>query len=258
VIRPPRPITGKVEFPMTGTSLPRRRKTATAARHTVGYVRVSTDDQAREGVSLAAQEERIRAFAFATGRELDEVVVDAGESAKTLNRPGLARILNELRSGTIAAVVVLKLDRLTRSVRDLSDLLDAFQKHDAALVSVSESLDTSTASGRLMLNLLASVSQWERESCGERTSLALAHKRAQGRVYGHVPFGYRREGEQLVGVPSELAALATLRDMRGAGTSLRACCAWLTSQGIAPRQGGRVWRACSVQQILESRMNRAA
>ncbi len=239
---------------MTSTRIPRKA----TPRRIVGYVRVSTEDQAREGVSLAAQEERIRAFAFATGRELDEIVIDAGESAKTLNRPGLARILNDLRAGVIEAVIVLKLDRLTRSVRDLADLLDAFQKHDAALVSVSESLDTSTASGRLMLNLLASVSQWEREAIGERTADALAHKRSQGRVYGPVPFGYRRNGDQLVSVPTELAALNTLRNMRANGASLRVCGAWLTSQGVAPRQGGRIWRACSVQQILDSRMNRVA
>lgn len=230
---------------MTKTRIPRK---ATPGR-IVGYVRVSTEDQAREGVSLADQEERIRAFAFATGRELHEVVVDAGESAKSLKRPGLARVLDELRAGHVEAVVVLKLDRLTRSVRDLADLLDAFQRHDAALVSVSESLDTSTASGRLMLNLLASVSQWEREAIGERTADALAHKRAQAHVYGHAPFGYRRDANRLVSVPSELAALATLRDMRNQGMSLRACGAWLASQGFAPRQGGRAWHARSIPDV---------
>ena len=244
---------------MTNTSLPRRatKKRQQTTRRVVGYVRVSTEDQAREGVSLAAQEERIRAFAFATGRELAEVVVDAGESAKSLKRPGLTRILNELRDGEIEAVVVLKLDRLTRSVRDLADLLEAFQKNDAALVSVSESLDTSTASGRLMLNLLASVSQWEREAIGERTSFALAHKRTQGLVYGPIPFGYCRDGDKLVGVPTELAALTTLRAMRANGTPLRACGAWLVSQGILPRRGGRIWHARSIQHLLESRMNRS-
>lgn len=232
----------------------KRARKAQANRRVVGYVRVSTDEQAREGVSLAAQEERIRAFAFATGRELGEVIIDAGESAKSLKRPGMARIMDELRAGEIEAVVVLKLDRLTRSVRDLADLLEAFQKHDAALVSVSESLDTSTASGRLMLNLLASVSQWEREAIGERTAMALAHKRSNGFVYGCTPFGYLREGNRLIGVPAELEALARVRDMRQRGATLRSCGEWLTKNGFAPRQGGACWYPKSVSVILTSRM----
>lgn len=124
----------------------------------VGYVRVSTEEQAVGGVSLAAQEERVRAFAVATGRTLDSVIVDAGESAKSLRRPGMVSVLDGIRSCRIDTVIILKLDRLTRSVRDLADLLDLFECKKVALVSVSESLDTSTAGGRLMLNLLASVS----------------------------------------------------------------------------------------------------
>src|SRR4029077_3563986 len=101
-------------------------------RISVGYVRVSTDDQAATGVSLEAQETRLRAYALATGRELAEVVIDAGESAKTLERPGMTRILAGIRSGEIGAIVSLKLDRLTRSVRDLADLLELFTKRDIA------------------------------------------------------------------------------------------------------------------------------
>jgi site-specific DNA recombinase len=132
------------------------------------YARVSTEDQAREGVSLEAQVARLKAYAEAMrlGEEV-RAVIDQGVSAKSLDRPALAELLVDCKAKRVSTVVCLKLDRLTRSVRDLSDLLDLFEKNGVALCSLSESLDTSTASGRLMLNLLASVSQWEREAIAE-------------------------------------------------------------------------------------------
>lgn len=123
-----------------------------------------------------AQLARLQAYceAMRPGEEV-RVVVDEGVSAKSLDRPALNGLLADCRARRVSSVVVLKVDRLTRSVRDLADLLDLFEKSNVALCSLSESLDTSTASGRLMLNLLASVSQWEREAIAERTSFALAH-----------------------------------------------------------------------------------
>lgn len=114
-------------------------------------------EQSTEGVTLAAQEERIKAYCIASGRTLDRIIIDHGQSAKTLVRTGLQEILTGIARKEIGAVVVLKLDRLTRSVRDLADLLELFAKHDCALVSVSEHINTNSASGRLLLNLLASV-----------------------------------------------------------------------------------------------------
>src|SRR5579872_6327967 len=152
----------------------RGRKAAEAAvceqRKTVAYARVSTEDQLRHGVSIEAQESRLRAFALGTDRKLSEVIIDEGQSAKTLARPGLRRILEGVRRREIGAVLVLKLDRLTRSVRDLGELLALFSRTDTALVSVSESLDTASAAGRLMVNVLGSVAQWEREAIAERTA----------------------------------------------------------------------------------------
>jgi site-specific DNA recombinase len=227
-------------------SLPRRL--------TYGYVRVSTEDQAREGVSLEAQIERIRAFAVATGRELTEIVSDAGLSAKSLERPGLAKVLAGVRTHEVSAVIVLKLDRLTRSVRDLADLLEMFEDAGAALVSCQESLDTGTASGRLMLHLLASVSQWEREAISERTAFALRHKRRAGNAYGRVPFGFERVGDKLVAVPQAQAAIAEMRRMHEDGSSLRQIGVMLTALGALPPQGGRTWHAASIRAILSSKI----
>ena len=146
----------------------------------IGYIRVSTDRQAEQGVSLEAQEAKIRAMATVQGAELFEVIVDGGASAKNLNRPGLQRLLALVDSGKVKAVIVAKLDRLTRSVKDLSSLLELFEKGGVALISVAESLDTASAAGRLVITIMAAVSQWEREAIGERTRDALRHKRTSG------------------------------------------------------------------------------
>jgi DNA invertase Pin-like site-specific DNA recombinase len=232
-----------------------RKKTAASApaKAVVGYVRVSTEEQATSGVSLEAQESRIRAYAVAIGREFDEVIVDAGVSAKTLVRPGMSRVLAGVRDGSIGTVIALKLDRLTRSTRDLGDLLEIFKRSGAALVSISESLDTETAAGRMVVNMLGVVAQWEREAIAERTAIALGHKREQRTVYGSTPFGYRREGERLVADDAQHAALRTIREMLAAGASLRQVAARLTDDGVPPPRG-RAWYGSSVRAIANSRI----
>jgi DNA invertase Pin-like site-specific DNA recombinase len=119
-------------------------------------------------------------MATVQGAELFEVIIDGGESAKNLNRPGLQRLLTLVNGGKVTAVIIAKLDRLTRSVKDLCSLLELFEKRGVALISVAESLDTASAAGRLVITIMAAVSQWEREAIGERTRDALRHKRTSG------------------------------------------------------------------------------
>jgi site-specific DNA recombinase len=139
-----------------------------------GYVRVSTDKQADHGVSLDAQAAKIRAMAVVHGAELIEIIVDGGESANSLQRPGMERLLALVEGKRVDAVIVAKLDRLTRSVKDLCTLLERFERRGVALISVAESLDTGSAAGRLVLNIMTAVSQWEREAIGERMALSTA------------------------------------------------------------------------------------
>jgi DNA invertase Pin-like site-specific DNA recombinase len=122
---------------------------------------------------------------------LVEVIVDGGESAKNLNRPGLRHLIAMMEDGKIEAVIVAKLDRLTRSVKDLCGLLELFEKRKVALISVAESLDTGSAAGRLVITIMGAVSQWEREAIGERTRDALRHKRTSGERVGNIRFGFR-------------------------------------------------------------------
>lgn len=155
-------------------------------------MRVSTEGQAQEGLSLETQRARLEAYCVAMDLELLDVVTDE-MSARSLNRPGIQRVLKQLEQGEADALVIAKLDRLTRSVRDLGTLVENYFSEGKpwSLLSVGDSIDTRTASGRLVLNVLGSVSQWEREAIGERTREALATVRAQGFRLGNPRYGYR-------------------------------------------------------------------
>src|SRR5437016_1567809 len=162
----------------------------------LAYCRVSTEKQADHGVSLEAQEAKIRAMAVVQGAEIIDLIVDGGESAKDLNRPGMERLLALVDQGKVQTVIIAKLDRLTRSVKDLAVLLELFQKRGVSLVSVAEALDTGSAAGRLLLNIMVSVSQWEREAIGERTRDAMRHKKANLQYVGNAPYGFRLAADQ--------------------------------------------------------------
>jgi DNA invertase Pin-like site-specific DNA recombinase len=179
--------------------------------------------------------------------------VDAGVSAKTLDRPGLTKALGMLRTGKAEALLVVKLDRLTRSVRDLGELVERyFAPGKAALLSVGEQIDTRSAAGRLVLNVLASVSQWEREAIGERTAAAMAHKAACGEYTGgDAPFGYRVEEGRLVELDAEQAVIRDARALRAAGLSLRAVAAELDRAGLRGRTG-RMFAAAQVARMVDA------
>ncbi len=216
----------------------------------VGYVRVSTDKQADRGVSLEAQAEKIRAMAVVQGVELTELIVDAGESAKSLNRPGMARLLALVDAGAVQTVIIAKLDRLTRSVADLAELLKRLERRGVSLVSVADSLDTRTAAGRLVLNIMVSVSQWEREAIGERTRDALRHKKAAGQRVGTVPYGFRLgSGGTLESDSTEQCVLEHIHAQRAAGLSLRAIAAYLNGRGFLTRRG-TAWRFQYVANVV--------
>jgi DNA invertase Pin-like site-specific DNA recombinase len=222
----------------------------------VGYVRVSTDAQADGGVSLDAQRAKLTAYAAALDLDLVRVIDDAGFSAKTLARPGLTAALAMLESGEADGVLVAKLDRLTRSVRDLGALVERYFSARFSLLSVADSIDTRSAAGRLVLNVLASVSQWEREACGERTRDALAQLKSEGVRLGGEALGWRRSGatdgagRKLVeNLDAELATVEHITALRASGRSLREIAATLTAEGYATKRGGE-WAATTVRKVL--------
>lgn len=226
----------------------------------IGYARVSTEDQA---ISLEAQQAKIRSYCQLYELELVEMVAEEGSGRTTTKRPKLQEALRRIEAGEAQALVVLKLDRLTRSVSDLCQLMDFLSQDGRRLCSVQEHVDTTTSTGRLMANILGTFAQFERERIAERTTEALRHQKAQGRVYNHTPYGKRRQVVQEA--TSERPALVLLQDlpedceereamelaqsMREAGQSLRAIGAVLRSRGIQGKQGG-AWGPSSVKRLL--------
>ena len=223
----------------------------------VGYVRVSTEHQADAGVSLEAQRAKLEAYAVALDLDLVAIEVDAGLSAKTLTRPALQRALAMLDAGTATGLLVAKLDRLTRSVRDLGELVERYFSSKCSLLSVADSIDTRSAAGRLVLNVLASVSQWEREATGERTRDALGHLKASGVRLGGEALGWERgdetdaHGRRVVRhVEADAATIERASALRGEGLTLRAIADRLTAEGHRTKRGGK-WAAETVRRAIE-------
>ena len=150
-----------------------------------------------------------------------------------------------------------KLDRLTRSVKDLCGLLELFEKREVALISVAESLDTGSAAGRLVITIMAAVSQWEREAIGERTRDALRHKRGKGERVGNIAFGYKlaADGLHLEPDPTEQAALGAIRRLRSSGRSFRRIAEELNQGGHCTRCGSQ-WRLESVVRVVKQEAGR--
>lgn len=220
----------------------------------VGYIRVSSDEQASEGVSLDAQRAKVQAYAALYDLDLVAIEVDAGASAKSLDRPALARALAMLDRNEADGLVIAKLDRLSRSVGDWDQLIDRYfgDRAGKKLWSVADSIDTRTAAGRLVLNVLMSVAQWEREAIGERTKDALQHKIRTGERCGKVRFGHdlAADGVRLVANPTEQDGLALLLELAAAGMPLRAIARELTARGIPTKEGRPAWDHSSIRRIL--------
>lgn len=214
------------------------------------YSRVSTDEQAKEGVSLANQLSKCRLQCQLGDMEIVAEVEDAGKSAKNLNREGIQKIIHMVKHKECNAVVIYKLDRLTRSVTDLNELVDLLNKYHVSLVSVQDHLDTQSASGRMVMNLLATISQWERSVIAERTSSSLQFKKSENKRYcGVTPFGFKDIEGSLIEEPEEMEALAMMRTMRNEGAPFYAIADKLNELGIKPRKGGK-WHFSSVRYIL--------
>jgi site-specific DNA recombinase len=159
----------------------------------VAYLRVSTEEQASEGFSLVAQEERCKSFIKSQGWDLvKEPYIDDGYSAKNLERPAIQQLINDLKNNEFDVIVVYRLDRLVRSVLDLHHLLQLFDKHQVAFKSVTEVFDTTTAMGRFFITLVAAMAQWERENLAERVLMGMERRALEGkRNGGNAPYGYR-------------------------------------------------------------------
>ena len=206
----------------------------------IGYIRVSTEGQVQDGVSLDAQRAKIEAWCALNDYTLAAVHVDAGISGKSAdNRPGLQAALNDCRKGS--ALVVYSLSRLARSTKDTISISERLAKAGADLVSLSERIDTTTAAGKMVFRMLAVLAEFERDQISERTTTAMQFKKTKGERVGAIPYGSRLadDGVNLLPDPVEQAVIAQARELRAAGLSLRAIAAELDRQGVKARNGQR-------------------
>ena len=221
----------------------------------IGYTRVSTQEQATEGMSLDAQASRVRAWAEATGAEVVEVVRDEGVSGTKLlaERPGGRRIadLLDARRPAADAVVVVRMDRLGRDAAEQLALLKRFRAGKVGLGAIAQQIDLATPHGRAMAQIGAVFAELERSLIAERTAEALTELRQQGRAWNHAPFGWDIVDGRLVANLTEQDSLARIRDLRAAGTSYHKVAAILGAEGRATKRGGP-WQAASVRSVLRT------
>jgi DNA invertase Pin-like site-specific DNA recombinase len=218
----------------------------------IGYVRVSTEEQAAEGYSLAAQRAKLEQYVRLYGMELLDVAADEGLSGKRAdNRPGLQRALGMLERGEVQALVVLKLDRLSRSTRDVLDFVERSDREGWSVHSISEKLDTSSADGRFVVTILAALAQMEREQIGERTSAAMSHMKRQGLRVGSIPFGFDLgdDGRTLIANAREQEIILEARRLLASGWSRRRIAEELNRRNV-PTKGASRWTHVQVGRIL--------
>ena len=232
------------------------RKATVNEKAAVIYIRVSTADQAEHGVSLDAQRERLSAYAVACGLDVVAVVREEGISGTVplADRPEGSRVAEMVSSGKVRHVIALKLDRLFRSAVDALATTAEWDKSGIALHLVDmggSSLNTGSAMGRMMLTMMAGFAQFERDLTAERTTAALAHKKANGAAYSPTPFGKTREGDALLDNEEEQGIITRIRAWREEGFSLRGIASRLNDEGVSTKQG-RTWHASTVRYILNN------
>ncbi len=220
----------------------------------IGYIRVSTDEQARQGISLLAQESKIIDYAKLNDLDLSKVIHDEGESGKDLKRPGMEEIIWLAKDKKIQGVIVYKLDRLSRRVLDTLNLIELFDKYGVAFHSITERIDTKTAMGRFFITILSALAQMERDLISERTKGALNFKRSQGGLAGGVPYGYTSKGKKkeakITKDDYEQRILNTILEARKLGGSYNNIANSLNKEGIPTRIGKR-WYPQTIKSIIQ-------
>ncbi len=219
----------------------------------IGYVRVSTGTQAEEGVSLSAQQAKIRQWAELNDYEVLGIHEDAGLSgAKIAQRPGLQEAIQQACKSR-GALVIYSLSRLARSTKDTPSISEQLSKAGAELVSISEKIDTTSASGKMVFRLLAVLAEFERDQVSERTKLALQHKRAEGkRISRYAPYGFdlSPDRKELLPNAGEAKVIAEILRHGARGRSAGWIAKRLTEKGVPTKQGREVWSAKVVRTIL--------
>ena len=221
----------------------------------IGYIRVSTDEQVKLGISLDVQESKIRDYIKLNDIDPDKTVIlrDEGESGKNLRRESVQELIRRVEKGEVNAVIIYKLDRLCRNTLDMLNLIQKFDKHGVAFHSITERIDTKTAMGKFFITILSALAQMERDMISERTKTALNYKRSQGGLAGGVPYGFTSNGKKksaiLIKANTEQMILKTILETRNAGGSYNKIANELNRQGIPSRCNGK-WYPQTIKSII--------
>lgn len=216
----------------------------------LAYIRCSTEGQATEGVSLQTQAEHIRRYAAYKGFEIVEEIEDGGISGGVNKaRPGFMKLLDRIEQGSIDAVILYSLERLSRDMLTLLALEKLIHECEIEIHCVDGQLDTSTPEGFMNFAMRAFMGEMERRTVKHRTRRAMQHKKGNGEVVGSIPFGFIREGDSLIPVVHEQAIIREVNQLHTEGQRLVDICRALNDQGKLTRAGKR-WTPQQVKRLL--------
>jgi DNA invertase Pin-like site-specific DNA recombinase len=213
------------------------------------YARVSTDDQAKDGFSIAAQLKRLNAYCKARGWALANEYVDEGFSGRGIERPAYQRMMSEI--GTWDVLVVLKMDRIHRNSRNFTNMMDLLKERNKEFNSMQESFDTTTAMGRFVMDIIQRIAQLESEQIGERVKMGMTQKAKKGKGHNGFPepYGYCFRDGHLVLEDAEAIVVENIYNRYLDGSSLMDIAHGLNRRGISTKKG-RAWEKATVLNVL--------
>ena len=223
---------------------------------TIGYVRVSTEEQAKHGISLDMQRSKIKAYAALEDMDLIDIVGDEGISGCNIQgRPGIQQVLEMVKSRQIKGVIVYKLDRLARNTIEALQVAKLMDRNGVALHSITEKLDTKSAMGRFFFTLMASIAEMERGIIGERICAAMSRKRERGEPCNNNPaFGVRVVGDRLIPHSGERRIIMRIHELRSQGYTIHKIIQNLAQEGLFNRKG-KPFGKTQVHNIIRQEVN---
>jgi len=215
------------------------------------YTRVSTEDQAKEGYSLAAQKERLEAYCEAQDWEIIDHYIDDGHSGRNTRRPAYRRMMDEREKWDI--ILVMKMDRIHRNSKNFMMMMENLEKWGKKFSSMNESLDTSNAVGRFVVDIIQRIAQLESEQIGERTYMGMRQKAesGQGMMGFRVPYGYSLRNGELIQADEEALIVHTIYEQYLAGRTMDMISWGLNKDGIGTKSGNQ-WTVWSISRILHN------
>ena len=216
------------------------------------YCRVSTEDQAKEGFSLSAQRDRLKAYCLAKGWTVSKIYVDDGYSGRKDERPAYRSMMSEKEEWDI--LVVLKMDRIHRNSKNFTMMMEMLNENEKEFTSMQESFDTTTAMGRFVMDIIQRIAQLESEQIGERVYIGMLQKAKEGKgILGfNAPYGFDFKENGLIVNEMESDIARTMFHLYLKENTLRSICIYLENEGILTKKGNKRWDPKTVQRILSN------